>query len=199
MRGDLFKILLFQNRIVVSELGNMATFRRKKFPFRFKASKGSTLQAACLSTVDSAVASGDHFPKRRDKDYHDQNLGHEEAMLHSSSQKSFCKTLVTPFLVAVALWLNPATAQAGPCTADISQFEATVQQSASDPFAGLMARQSVDAQLGHQPTPESVHNSDQRVKSRFDAAMARAKRFDAQGNRPGCTRALNAAKKIYIP
>jgi len=120
-------------------------------------------------------------------------------MLHSSSQKSFCKTLVTPFVVAGALWLNPGTAQAGPCTADISQFEATVHQSTGDPFAGLTARQSVDAQLGHQPTPESVHNSDQRMKSRFSTAMARAKRYDAQGNRSGCTRALNAAKKIYIP
>ena len=121
-------------------------------------------------------------------------------MLHSSPQKIFSKTQsVTPVLVAVALWLSSATAQAGPCTADISQFEASVHQSAGDPFAGLTARQSVDAQLGHQPTPESVHNADQRVKSRFAAAMARAKRYDAQGNRSGCTRALDAAKKIYIP
>jgi hypothetical protein len=28
--------------------------------------------------------------------------------------------------------------------------------------------------------------------------MARAKRYDAQGNRSGCTRALNAAKQMYI-
>jgi hypothetical protein len=90
-------------------------------------------------------------------------------------------------------------AQAGPCTAAISQFEATVHQSAGDPGAGLTARQSVDAQLGHQPTPESVHTADQRLRSRFSAAMARAKRYDAQDNRSGCTRALNAAKKIYIP
>ena len=121
-------------------------------------------------------------------------------MLHASSHKSFFGILpVTPFLVAAALWLNPGTAQAGPCTADIAQFEATVQQSAGDPFAGLTARQSVDAQLSHQPTPESVHNADQRLKSRFSAAMARAKRYDAQGDRSGCTRALNAARKIYIP
>jgi hypothetical protein len=121
-------------------------------------------------------------------------------MLRSSSQKSFSKTQpVTPFLVALALWLNSGIAQAGPCTADISQFEATVHQSAGDPFAGLSARQSVDAQLGHQPTPESVHKADQRLKSRFSAAMARAKRYDARGNRSGCTRALNAARKIYIP
>jgi hypothetical protein len=121
-------------------------------------------------------------------------------MLHSSSQKSFSKIQsVMPLLVAVALWLNSEIAQAGPCTTDISQFEATVHQSVNDPFDGLSARQSVAAQLGHQPTPESVHNADERLRSRFSAAMARAKRYDAQDNRSGCTRALNAAKKIYIP
>jgi hypothetical protein len=121
-------------------------------------------------------------------------------MSRSSPQTSFSKTqLVMPFLVAMALWPSSGTTQAGPCTADISQFEATVHQPTGDPLAGLTARQSVDAQLGHQPTPESVHNADQRLKSRFAAAMARAKRYDAQGNRSGCTRALDTAKQIYIP
>jgi hypothetical protein len=121
-------------------------------------------------------------------------------MLHSSSQKSFSKMQsVMPFLAAMALWLNSEIAQAGPCTTDISQFEATVHQSVNDPFDGLTARQSVDAQLSHQPTPESVHSAEERLRSRFAATMARAKRYDAEGNRSGCTRALNAAKKIYVP
>jgi hypothetical protein len=122
-------------------------------------------------------------------------------MSHSSTQTSFSQKLqpMAVFFAAVALWLNSAMAEAGPCTADISQFEATVQQSAGDPVAGLTARQSVNAQLSHQPTPESVHRADQRLKARFSAAVARAKRYDAQGNRSGCTRALNAARKIYIP
>jgi hypothetical protein len=103
------------------------------------------------------------------------------------------------FFVGIALWLNTGMAQAGPCTADISRFEATVHQSMGDPFAGLTAPQSVDAQLGHQPTLQSIHRADQRLKSRFSEAMARAKWYDAQGNRSACTRALNTAKKIYIP
>jgi hypothetical protein len=122
-------------------------------------------------------------------------------MSHSSTKTSFSQKLqpMGVFFVAVALWLNSATAEAGPCTADISQFEATVHQSAGDPGAGLTASQSVGAQLGHQPTPESVHRADQRLKARFSAAVARAKRYDAQGNRSGCTRALNAARKMYVP
>jgi hypothetical protein len=119
----------------------------------------------------------------------------------SPGQASFSATHrpIAVFLVAMAVWLNAATAQAGPCTTEIAQFEATVHQSAGDPFAGLTARQSIGAQLGHQPTPESLHKADERLKSRFSAAMARAKQYDAQDNRAGCTRALNAAKKIYIP
>jgi hypothetical protein len=132
-----------------------------------------------------------------------KDLSHKlgRTMSRLSAQMSFPKRLqpTAVFFVGVALWLNTGIAQAGPCTADISQFEATVHQSAGDPLAGLTARQSVDAQLGHQPTPQSVHQADQRLKSRFSAAMARAKRYDEQGNRSGCTRALNAAKKIYIP
>jgi hypothetical protein len=108
----------------------------------------------------------------------------------------FRLTAASLFLV---LGLNSSYALAGPCTADISQLETTIRQSGGDPFAGLTARQSVGAQLSHQPTPESVHQADERLKSQFSAALARAKRYDAQGNRSGCTRALNAAKRLYIP
>jgi hypothetical protein len=101
--------------------------------------------------------------------------------------------------ICALLGLNPTIAQAGPCTADIAQFEAAIRQSAGNPFAGLTARQSVNAQLGRQPTPESLHQANARLKSQFSATMARAKRYDAQGNRSGCTRALNAAKQMYIP
>jgi hypothetical protein len=107
--------------------------------------------------------------------------------------------MAVAFIFAVAIWPNSAMAEAGPCTADISQLEATVHQSTGDPFTGLTARQSVNAQLHRQPTPESIHGADQGLQARFYAAIARAKRYDAQGNRSGCTRALNAARKSYIP
>jgi hypothetical protein len=37
-----------------------------------------------------------------------------------------------------------------------------------------------------------------RLKKTFAATMARAKRYQAQGNQPGCTRELTAAKRMYI-
>ena len=105
---------------------------------------------------------------------------------------------LTAVLIFAILGLNATSAVAGPCTADIAQFEAAIRQSAGNPFAGLTARQSVNAQLNRQPTPESLHQANERLKAQFSAAMARAKRYDAQDNRSGCTRALNAAKQMYI-
>jgi hypothetical protein len=60
-----------------------------------------------------------------------------------------------------------------------------------------MARQSIGAQIDRQPTPASVKRAQERAQSTFAAALARAKRLDAQGNRAGCTRALTAAKRMY--
>lgn len=65
-------------------------------------------------------------------------------------------------------------------------------------MAGLSARQSVAAQLNRQPTVASMKQEEDRLKANFAATMARAKRLDARGDRSGCSRALNAAKRMYI-
>jgi hypothetical protein len=99
--------------------------------------------------------------------------------------------------VIAALSVGVASAHAGPCTHKIAQFEQAVRQSAGNPDAGPMAPQSIGAQLGYQPTPRSVQRADARAQAAFDAALARAKRLDARGDRAGCTRALAAAKRMY--
>ena len=99
-------------------------------------------------------------------------------------------------LVAATLGLGVAAAHAGPCSR-IAQFEQAVRQSAGNPHAGPMAPQSIGAQLDVQPTPASVRRAEQKAQATFAATLARAKRFDAQGNRAGCTRALAAAKRMY--
>ena len=101
-------------------------------------------------------------------------------------------------LIAVAvLGLSLTAAHAGPCSEKIAQFEQAVRQSAGNPNAGPMARQTIGAQLNRQPTPASVKRAQERAQSTFAANLARAKRLDAQGNRAGCTRALAAAKRMY--
>ena len=106
--------------------------------------------------------------------------------------------VLTGLFIGAFLGLSSTFAQAGPCGADIAQFEAAVRQSATDPNSGLAAPQSVGAQLGHQPTVASMKRAEQRLKSKFLANLARAKRLDAKGDRLGCTRALSAAKRMYI-
>jgi hypothetical protein len=105
---------------------------------------------------------------------------------------------ITAALVGAVLGLTVTNAWAGPCTSDIAAFEAAIRNSQGNPLAGLTARQSVGAQLEHQPTPASVEQAEARLQKRFDAAMARAKRYDAQGNRLGCTRELAKAKRMYV-
>jgi hypothetical protein len=98
---------------------------------------------------------------------------------------------------AAALCLNVASAQAGPCTSEIAEFEQAVRRSAGNPNAGPMAPQSIGAQLGEQPTLASVRRAQRRAKAAFDATLARAKRFDARNNRAGCMQALADAKRMY--
>jgi hypothetical protein len=100
-------------------------------------------------------------------------------------------------IAGLALGFCVASAHAGPCSSAIAQFEQAVRQSAGNPNAGPMALQSIGAQLDRQPTPGSVKRAEARAQAAFAAAMARAKRLDARGNRAGCTRALTAAKRMY--
>jgi hypothetical protein len=98
---------------------------------------------------------------------------------------------------AILILFLSTTAHAGPCSLAIAQFEQAVRQSANNPDAGPTARQTIGAQLDRQPTPGSVARAVARAQTTFEASLARAKRFDARGDRAGCTRALAAARRIY--
>src|SRR5215470_16439938 len=101
------------------------------------------------------------------------------------------------FVAAAILMLGVPSAHAGPCSTEIAQFEQAVRQSANNPNAGPFARQSVGAQLDRQPTPGSIKRAERRARAAFEKTLTRAKRFDARGNRSGCTRALAEARGMY--
>jgi hypothetical protein len=109
-----------------------------------------------------------------------------------------CRLISAGIVMVAVLVLNSTFVQAGPCSEEIAQFEAAVRQSANNPYAGLMAPQSIGAQLDRQPTVASMKEAEALLKSKFSATMARAKRLDTQGNRTGCSRALSKAKRMYI-
>jgi hypothetical protein len=107
------------------------------------------------------------------------------------------RRLTVVLIVGAALVLGVVSAHAGPCTTRIAQFEQAVRQSANKPGAGPVAPQSIGAQIDRQPTPGSVKRAEQRAQASFAAALARAKRLDARGDRVRCMRALAIAKSMY--
>ena len=112
--------------------------------------------------------------------------------------KRICKLTCGPtsvgLLLSVVLGFYPTFAEAGPCSADIAQFELAIRQSAGNPYAGLTAPQSVAAQNERQPTVASMKKAEQDLKAKFAATMARAKRLDVRNDWAGCERALSVAK-----
>ena len=94
-----------------------------------------------------------------------------------------------------------AIARAGPCTADIAQTERQIHQAqaAGDPDdAGApTGKQSVGAQLHHQPTPGSVGNAETKARDAAAAALERARTADAAGDAARCAQALADAKELY--
>jgi hypothetical protein len=103
----------------------------------------------------------------------------------------------TNTLIAAVLLLSIAPAHAGPCSNAITQFEQAVRQSGKNPTAGPTASQTTGAQTGRQPTPDSVKRADEDARATFEAALARAKSLDAQGDQAGCSQALADAQRMY--
>jgi hypothetical protein len=104
---------------------------------------------------------------------------------------------VTAALVIAVLLFSTTSGRAGPCSIAIAQFEQAVRQSATNPLAGPTTAQSVGAQTGRQPTPDSVKRAGEGAKAAFEAALERAKNLDAQGDQGGCSQALAEAQRMY--
>ena len=101
------------------------------------------------------------------------------------------------FVIAATLALSIVSAHAGPCSADIAQFENTIRNSARKPDAGPMGQQTIGAQLGHEPTPDSLKQAEDQAQTRFETTLARAKTLDAQGKSAECAQALSDAKLMF--
>jgi hypothetical protein len=94
----------------------------------------------------------------------------------------------------VALGLSATQGYASPCGDEIARLEKVLSESKTDPAIGPTAPQSVDAQLGYQPTPDSVRRADAEARARFAAVLNRAKAFEAEGKSAECLQAVAAAK-----
>jgi hypothetical protein len=101
-------------------------------------------------------------------------------------------------LVAGAVFFpSVGLANAASCTSEITQFEDAVRHSEKTGAFGPTAPQSIDAQLGHQPTARSVMQAEGQAQAKFNATLVRAKKFSAQGDNTECMHALSDAKLMF--
>jgi hypothetical protein len=96
------------------------------------------------------------------------------------------------FVVSIAFGLGVTSAAASPCSDEIAKLEQ--QQDGNNPAAVPTGRQSVGAQLGHQPTPDSVRQAELASKEGIAAILNRAKAFDAEGNTKECMDLVGTAR-----
>ena len=96
--------------------------------------------------------------------------------------------------VYIAFGLGITSAHAGPCGDEIAQLEKAISQSKTDPAVGPTSSQSIGAQLGHQPTPESVRRAEINSRAGVDDILSRAKALDAEGKTAECMELVGTAK-----
>jgi hypothetical protein len=98
--------------------------------------------------------------------------------------------IVSNVVITLALLTS---AHAGPCSSDIEAVEKAV--GAPDSAYAPTGRQSVGAQLGHQPTPSSVARAEQQADSGYQETLDRARALDNEGN-PQCQQVVKKLKEI---
>jgi len=96
-----------------------------------------------------------------------------------------------PIIPLAIVLIGPVAAHATPCGEQIARLEAA--QSEVVPYT----RQSVGAQLHHQPTPGTVSNAESEAKKQLSAALAAARRLNSEGKDSECIETLDKAGLIH--
>ena len=102
--------------------------------------------------------------------------------------------------IAIALMLHVATANAALCAGQIVEFRGSLphDRNGEPTFVGT-ARQSISAQLEHQPTRESVERAKRESRAQILAILVQAEAFDLEGKRKECLDAFARAKLMLNP
>jgi hypothetical protein len=103
-------------------------------------------------------------------------------------------------IIAIASTLRIATASAGSCAGDITDFRSSLSldKNGEPTFVGT-APQSIGAQLEHQPTRDSVERAKKQARAQILTVVMEAEAFDSQGKQTECRQALAKAKLLLNP
>jgi hypothetical protein len=104
---------------------------------------------------------------------------------------------ILPMLALIAVTGTTESARAGPCTAQIAKVEQQISAASANSDIGPTSAQTVGAQLGRQPTPQTVRDAEMKANALAEAALERVKKADAARNAAACTQALSALKERY--
>jgi hypothetical protein len=118
----------------------------------------------------------------------------------NSSTKSVRRSASFGLLIATTaatLICGNGTAYSGPCTSQIEELERQIGHVSSSAKSGPTAPQSIEAQLHHQPTPETVRNAERKANADAAAALQRARQADTDDNPAACAKALDEAKRRW--
>jgi hypothetical protein len=89
-----------------------------------------------------------------------------------------------------------ASAHTDTCSNQIVQLEELVSHWMGSPAAKPTVPQSIDAQLHHQPTPDSVQRAEETANLKFASILARAKILNADGKIPECIESVMEALRL---
>jgi hypothetical protein len=91
---------------------------------------------------------------------------------------------IMALVASIALGLAITSAHASACSDEIVQLEKAMSEKRA--AAAPTAPQSIGAQLGHQPTPESMRRAEAAATTGVDDILNRAKTLDAEGKTKEC-------------
>jgi hypothetical protein len=98
---------------------------------------------------------------------------------------------------SVALLCGNGAALAGRCTRQIVQVERQIADNTPDWMFGPILPQSLDAQLHHQPTLETVVQARHAHNIDGNTVIDLARKADKDGNIKECIRALVEARRLF--
>lgn len=99
-------------------------------------------------------------------------------------------------LIGALIGFYPMAADAGPCTEQIAKLQKLATSAAPRAFVGPTGRQSIGAQLHHQPTPESIAKAQNNAADSVELVLSKAKDLDAAGKEAECMSSLDKAKYL---
>ncbi len=87
-------------------------------------------------------------------------------------------------------------ARAESCRLEIARLETIAREPNTQPYVGATDRQTIGAQLHHQPTAASVSTAEHQATSDVEKLLADARNLDAANKEADCMNAVARAKLL---